>query len=128
MHLTSIPRRFRTASTPRFCRRCPRRADREAAWKSEREHVTLYVRNHPEIFRIANVTNAVDLSLRRWVVDEPSDLEMVREVFARLGEEPFGMAEVLALCEREPEIERINSGRPRDEGLRKSLAEDVLVR
>jgi spore coat polysaccharide biosynthesis protein SpsF (cytidylyltransferase family) len=105
-----------------------RRADREARWQSEREHVTLYVRNHPERFRSVNVTHAPDLSGRRWVVDEATDLEFVRAVYERMGDRPFGMADVLALLQREPELASLNAGIVRDEGLKKSLAEDQLVR
>jgi spore coat polysaccharide biosynthesis protein SpsF len=105
-----------------------RRADREARWRSEREHVTLYVRNHPELFRSFNVTHTPDLSGRRWVVDEATDLQFVRAVYERMGERPFGMADVLALLQREPELAALNAGIVRDEGLKKSLAEDQLVR
>jgi len=38
------------------------------------------------------------------------------------------MADVLALLSSEPELARINAGIVRDEGLKKSLAEDQLVR
>ncbi len=104
-------------------------ADREARWKSEREHVTLHIRQHPERFRSVNVTHVPDLSGRRWVVDEATDLEFVRAVYERLGDgRPFGMADILALLASEPELARINAGIPRDEGLKKSLAEDQLVR
>lgn len=104
-----------------------RRADREAQWMSEREHVTLYVRNHPERFRFANVTHTPDLSAHRWVVDEAVDLEFVRAVYARIGTPQFRMRDILALVEADPGLERINAGIVRDEGLKKSLAEDVRV-
>ena len=46
------------------------RAWREARWQSEREHVTPYIRNHPELFRIGNVQSGEDYSHRRWTVDD----------------------------------------------------------
>jgi spore coat polysaccharide biosynthesis protein SpsF len=104
------------------------RADREARWQSEREHVTLYIRQHPDRFRTFNVAHTPDLSNRRWVVDEATDLEFVRAVYERMGDRAFGMADVLALLSSEPELARINAGIVRDEGLKKSLAEDQLVR
>jgi len=104
------------------------RADRESRWQSEREHVTLYIRRNPDRFRTFNVTHTPDLSGRRWVVDEATDLEFVRAVYERMGDRAFGMADVLALLSAEPELARINAGIVRDEGLRKSLAEDQLVR
>src|SRR5436190_2821698 len=39
-----------------------RRAWQEAQLKSEREHVTPYIRNHPEVFRLKNVKHPEDLS------------------------------------------------------------------
>lgn len=81
----------------------------ERAWEratapDEREHVTLHVRRRPNEFRLGNVTREPDLSGLRWVLDLPSDLEFVRDVYERLGDSPFGMAEVLELLEREPEL------------------------
>ena len=104
-----------------------RRAGRESQWMSEREHVTLHIRNHPERFRVGNVAHAPDLSGHRWVVDEAVDLEFVRAVYARMGDGDFGLNDVLALVEEDPGLEQINRGIVRDEGLRKSLAEDVRV-
>ena len=104
------------------------RTDRESRWQSEREHVTLYVRQHPELFRTFNVTHFADLSGLRWTVDEAADLEFVRAVYERMGNRVFGMADVLALLAAQPELAQINAEVPRDEGLKKSLAEDQLVR
>jgi spore coat polysaccharide biosynthesis protein SpsF len=107
-----------------FSRDSLERAWRDAELKSEREHVTLHIRNHPERYRIGNVTHAQDLSAMRWVVDEPSDLAFVRAIYDALGEKPFGMREVLQLLSQRPELEQINSGITRDEGLKKSLLND----
>jgi len=51
------------------------RAWREADMKSEREHVTLRIWQHPEWFKIGAVKNDQDLSSLRWTVDEPEDLQ-----------------------------------------------------
>jgi spore coat polysaccharide biosynthesis protein SpsF (cytidylyltransferase family) len=104
------------------------KADGEARLRSEREHVTLYIRNHPESFRKRNVDSGRDLSSRRWTVDEPADLAVARAIYERLGSQAFGMDEVLRLLEDEPEIARGNAGIARDEGLAKSLREDGVVR
>ena len=93
------------------------RAWREARLPAEREHVTSYFYTHPELFRCANVAHAQDLSHHRWTVDEPRDLELVRALCRRLGqgEAPlFGMAEILSLLEREPDLLTLPAaGRPR---------------
>jgi glutamate-1-semialdehyde aminotransferase/spore coat polysaccharide biosynthesis protein SpsF (cytidylyltransferase family) len=107
----------------------------EKAWKearlpADREHVTSYIRN-PERFRMASVENETDLSPRnlRWTVDEPSDLQFVRSVYQRLGGNGnrFGLPEVLALLDREPDLARINAGGVRNEGFYRSLAREEAL-
>jgi spore coat polysaccharide biosynthesis protein SpsF (cytidylyltransferase family) len=104
------------------------RAHREARLRSEREHVTLYIRNHPELFRSVNVASPEDLSHWRWTVDEPADLELAREIYRRLGSGPFGLAEVREILTAAPEIALANRAIARNEGLAKSLREDRPVR
>ena len=103
----------------------------EAAWKnarlpSEREHVTYYIYSHGEKFRIGSVTQDVDMSARRWTVDEPEDLEMVRRVYQALypANPVFNTAEIVAFLDRHPEIEALNAGFVRNEGLARSLEQD----
>jgi len=99
----------------------------KAVKKSEREHVTPYYREHPELFRQSNVANAVDLSGMRWTVDEPADLEFVRSVYGRMGREIFSMAEVVTLLRKDPALAGINSGFMRNEGYMKSLEQESRV-
>lgn len=104
------------------------RAWREAALRSEREHVTPYIWKHPELFRLGSVEHDVNLSALRWTVDEPEDLELIRELYRHLGPaSTFGMAEILALLERHPELGRINARFKRNEGYQKSLREDAKI-
>ena len=105
------------------------RAWHEATSPREREHVVSYFK-YSGLFRIANVDNATDPSGEgyRWSVDEPHDLEFVREVYARLhreAEAPFGMREVLRLLSENPEIATINQGILRNEGAFKSLVREA---
>ena len=103
------------------------RAWREARMKSEREHVTPYIRNHPEIFRLANVSHADNISHMRWTVDEQEDLDFVRSVFKQLMHTSFGMKEVLDLLKKHPELSIKNAGFERNEGYLRSLREDRMV-
>ncbi len=103
------------------------RAWREAKWLSEREHVTPYIRKHPELFRLGNIMHNEDLSAMRWTVDEPQDLEFVRSVYRHIMRVSFGMDDVLNLLKREPGLTQINVGIGRNEGYQKSLGEDRLV-
>jgi spore coat polysaccharide biosynthesis protein SpsF len=99
----------------------------EARLRSEREHVTPYIRKHPELFRTGNVAYREDLSHIRWTVDEPQDLEFVRAVYSFLTDAWFRMADVLNLFKRHPELMKINAGIGRNEGYQKSVHEDGLI-
>jgi len=103
------------------------RAWREAKWQSEREHVTPYIRKHPGLLRIGNVTYREDLSNMRWTVDEPRDLEFVRAVYDHLEGMSSGMPDVLAVLKKHPELMEINSGIGRNKGYQKSVREDRLI-
>lgn len=61
-------------------------------------------------FRLALLNHRPDYGSLRWTVDTAADLELVRQIFARLkGRVDFTWYDVLALIEREPELERINA-------------------
>ena len=104
------------------------RAWREATWSSEREHVTSYIWKQPDKFRIAQVTQARDLSALRWTVDEPSDLALVREVYRRLGDAALHMDPVAALLDGDELLKSVNAGIDPNEGYRISLGRDSIVR
>ncbi|MCG6537764.1 MAG: acylneuraminate cytidylyltransferase, partial [Syntrophales bacterium LBB04] len=67
------------------------RAWQEARLRSEREHVTPYLYNHPEIFHLANVNHCENISHLRWTVDEPEDLDFVRSLFKQFKDSYCGM-------------------------------------
>lgn len=98
------------------------KAWREAKKSSEREHVTPYIWNHPEIFRLANIENDEDLSHLRWTLDTEADLRFTREIYARLYHgQVFLMKDILALLRAEPELAQINQGIARNAGYLESL-------
>jgi spore coat polysaccharide biosynthesis protein SpsF len=66
----------------------------------DREHVTLYVRQHPEEFKVANVTNEKDYSNMRWCVDDQQDLDFIRKVYHYFKSEQFGWKDAIALLEK----------------------------
>lgn len=100
-------------------------ADREATLPVEREHVTPFVRNRPERFRLEDHLNPDgDWSAWRWTVDEPEDLELARRIYAELGGGIFGRHAVRAALERRPEWLEINAG-VRQETLRPSSRRGV---
>ena len=93
---------------------------------SEREHVTLFIRNHPERFNIGRLTQSMDLSSHRWTVDDPEDLDLIQRIYEALypANVAFTTADILALLQSNPELMAINSHLERDAGLRKSLLDE----
>ncbi len=59
-------------------------ADAEALLPHDREHVTPFIRSHPERFMSTNVRSQVDFSSFRWTVDGPEDLEFVK-IYLRIA-------------------------------------------
>jgi len=102
----------------------------EKAWEeakkpSEREHVTPYIWNHPELFRLANIENNEDLSHLRWTLDTEADLRFTQEIYARLYRgQVFLMKDILTLLEKEPQLLTINQGIERNVGYLKSLEQE----
>jgi len=88
----------------------------ERAWKNatkqiEREHVTPYIWDQPQKFRVGNVTNTEDLSMKeRWTIDYEEDYHFLKAVYEHfLPDNPhFRMQDVLNLLQERPEIRTIN--------------------
>ena len=90
----------------------------ERSWeRGEARHrselVTLYLKEHPEEFKVATGTLPEGLYRPeyRLTVDEAEDVALMREIFARL-QVPGRLVttrEAIALLDREPELARINA-------------------
>ena len=85
----------------------------EKAWQEDcnpvwREHVTPYLRRHPEKFRTLNVANDIDYSYMRWTVDTIEDLTFVRKIYDHFQNDTFTWRKVLHLLEIHPEWLEIN--------------------
>jgi len=100
---------------------------RQARLPSEREHVTPYIYNHPEQFSLLRVRQEQDLSALRWTVDTQPDLDFVAAIYAVLypGNPAFGMADIMALLQKHPELATLNDGQSRNEGYITSLRKDA---
>lgn len=107
---------------------CLRQAWEEASLPSQREHVSLFIYQKPERFRIGVYRNDSDLSYLRWTVDDPADFEHVTAIYEALyNDNPgFDRHDILALLERHPELDARHSKCARNEGLQKSLREDPI--
>jgi spore coat polysaccharide biosynthesis protein SpsF len=87
----------------------------ETAWNEakkdyEREHVTPYIIENPDKFKLLNVANDIDLSHLRWTLDTKEDFEFISVVYKRIytKKQLFLMDDVLELLDREPELIDIN--------------------
>jgi len=99
----------------------------EAESKSEREHVTLYIRNHPELFKTMVKENETDDSRYRITVDEEEDFLVVRTILENLykgNDSYFTVREIKSYLDSHLEVYKLNSDIIRNEGLLKSLSED----
>lgn len=76
-----------------------KKANELAKEHHQREHVDPYIFENPEVFRIAVVKNNENLSHFNWAVDEPKDLELVREIYKKLYKqgEIFFMKDIIGL-------------------------------
>lgn len=86
----------------------------ESAWRDareayQREHVTPFLYQHPERFKLLSVKGDHDYSQYRWALDTPEDLEFLRAVYARgVDRQDLVWQDVLSMVEREPELAEIN--------------------
>ena len=88
-----------------------RQAWSEADQAYQRAHVTPYIYEHPEKFKLLSVTGEQDYSQHRWTVDTPEDLELMRVIYQRLGwKGDFLWRDVLALFDDAPELAVLNRG------------------
>ena len=97
-----------------------------ASRPSEKEHVTQYIRNNEDLFKLVDYQHSPDLSAHRWTVDEPDDFEFVNKVYQNLYNKKvnFTTSDILSLLEKQPELTTINCQINRNEGLIKSLKID----
>lgn len=102
----------------------------EEAWKnatkkSEREHVTPYIRNSTS-FKIYKEKYCSRYNFK-LSVDSPNDFELIKQIFAHLyvPDKIFGMNEVVSLLEANPSLLEINKDSVINAGYQKSLLEDL---
>lgn len=97
-----------------------------ARLQSEREHVTPYIINHPELFKLGSYVQLKDSSKYRVTVDYPEDLQLVRQIVSKLNKS-FSYLEVISLLENNPSLVKLNESFECNEGYAKSLKEDEVV-
>ena len=80
----------------------------------DHEHVTLHIRNHPEIFRPVHVVAPPSLYWPELglTLDEPGDYALLKHIIETLGpaDPQFGCGKVLALLRANPGLIELNRG------------------
>lgn len=83
-----------------------------AADAPSREHVTLYIYRHPEVFHLGRVSASGDYNHPEWrlCVDTEEDFELIREIYANLWQpgEIVDFRQVAALLQAKPALLYIN--------------------
>lgn len=79
--------------------------------KLDREHVTRYMVNNPQIFNLSNVSNSENYSHHRWTVDTMEDFTLIKQIIETLypHKPAFTMEDTLQLFEKFPEWKSINT-------------------
>lgn len=85
----------------------------ETAWKNDpapetREHVSPYIYQHPDRFRLGKLRGPYDYSHMRWTVDTEADLQFVSTVFESFKRTNFSWLEAAQKIEQHPEWLEIN--------------------
>lgn len=95
------------------------------------ELMTLYIKEHPEEFRIALGSLSPDLyrPAYRLTVDEPEDVELMQALFARLSRPGHRVTtrEAIALLDAEPALAAINASARHKAGNLRSVALDAAI-
>ncbi|NYT09584.1 MAG: NTP transferase domain-containing protein [Methanosarcinales archaeon] len=86
------------------------KAWQEATEPYQRVHVTPYIYQNPDRFKLLTIKSNVDYSHYRWTVDTQEDLDFVRAVYTSFGnEDSFTWKDLIFLLAKEPELAEINS-------------------
>ena len=97
---------------------------RDAKKNSEREHVTTYIYDNPDIFSIGYIKNNENLSKLHWAIDRIEDLKFVQKIYEKNSNHPILLNDILEILKNNPEIININKNTDPREGYKKSLLND----
>ena len=91
---------------------------------SEREHVTPYFYNNPDLFKIINLEHSKNISNLRWTIDQENDLKLFQTIISKINHRPILLNDILALYSKEPKLFEQNKPIIQNEGYIKSLKDD----
>ena len=84
---------------------------KEAYTPAQHEHVTPYIYQNPQLFRIGSLIHEPDLSCHRWTVDQEEDFVLIEKIISNLYpvKPNFTMYDILDLFRLYPEWVEINA-------------------
>lgn len=88
------------------------KAFNEATSQRDREHVTPYIWDNPNLFKILQYRGEVDYSDLRWTLDTTEDFELINRIYTSLYPQKcneFAMKDIIELYEKYPELHNINN-------------------
>lgn len=94
-----------------FWRDTLERMGRMATSKAAREHVTVFVREQPSLFRTDQLLAETNDSDLRWTVDTDADLALVRELYQRfsLAARTVDYRDIVRAVRAEPALQAFNA-------------------
>jgi len=86
------------------------------AWESainpyDQEHVTPYIRNHPELFKLVESSLDQNYSIYRLTVDYPEDLELTKELIENYHADMLKWQDIIQILRKNPYLFQINKKR-----------------
>lgn len=109
---------------------CLEEAWKEAGLPSQREHVTPYINQQPDRYKIGHYKGDKDWSHLRWTVDEQADYELVTAVYDHLYKKKpeFTTNDILEFLQNNPQWTDYNTRYQRNDGYQKSILKDKATK
>jgi spore coat polysaccharide biosynthesis protein SpsF len=105
-----------------------KKAWEKANLASEREHVTMYIKNNRDQFVLQDFSCPIPgIGHHRWTLDEQADYELLSKIYCHFKDTDFYTQDILAFLLDHPDVSRLNAHITRNEGLAKSLKNDYFI-
>jgi len=100
---------------------------KNAKKKSEREHVSPYMYNNPQLFKLHNIEFKNDLNHIRCTLDRKNDFVFLEKIILEQKEQPILLKDVLDFVKKNPKLIEINNSYPKNEGYLNSVQNDGKI-
>ncbi len=76
----------------------------------QRNHVTPYIYQNPDLFQLVGVTSDIDYGHHRWTVDTLADWQLVEAIYSHFAPRTdFDWQDILHLLKQQPHLHAINA-------------------